>query len=142
MAECKYKPAMNQTVLDLMNEGASFNEVASKLGVSVRRFAEWRTGKCKSIPQSFIDACNQGVDLAQAWWEKLGREAVTCDKPINVPIWIFNMKNRFGWRDSRQLDIKTQAGAGGGEANTKKLMDSIEQMLKDRNKTIRDGSNN
>jgi len=40
--------------------------------------------------------------LCQVWWEKVGRTgAVGGD--INPTTWIFNMKNRFNWRDKKDV---------------------------------------
>lgn len=40
--------------------------------------------------------------LSQHWWETLGRELATGERPKgNAAIWSLNMTNRFGWRTLR-----------------------------------------
>ena len=52
----------------------------------------------------FCETVNQSKGLCQAWWEKHGRKMARGDcKDGNATIWIFNMKNRFAWRDKTEL---------------------------------------
>lgn len=41
--------------------------------------------------------------LCEVWWEKRGRE-MAMGKDGNATVWIFNMKNRFKWRDKPAED--------------------------------------
>ena len=38
-------------------------------------------------------------DLCRVWWERHGRKMTTGEADGNATVWIFNMKNRFGWND-------------------------------------------
>lgn len=41
--------------------------------------------------------------LCAAWWEKVGREASGGRRKIDSTAWIFNMKNRFKWKDRNDV---------------------------------------
>ena len=49
-------------------------------------------------------------ELCEDWWETTGRGMAT-GKDGNATVWIFNMKNRFGWRDKQEVE---HTGANGG----------------------------
>ena len=42
-------------------------------------------------------------DLCNVWWERRGRD-MAIGKDGNPTVWIFNMKNRFGWRDKQEIE--------------------------------------
>ncbi len=48
-----------------------------------------------------VKKCN---DYIQDWWEEVGREGAIGANAINPTTWIFNMKNRFDWRDKRDIE--------------------------------------
>jgi hypothetical protein len=69
-------------------------------------------GICRNTFYSYVDqhpefseAYSRGLDLSQAWWEKLGRRGAAGEVPINPATWIFNMKNRFKWTDRQDTNI-------------------------------------
>ena len=47
----------------------------------------------------FAKAYEEGKFLSEAWWNSVGRLGAIGARPIQPAMWIFNMKNRFGWRD-------------------------------------------
>ena len=49
-------------------------------------------------------------DLCTVWWERQGRKMSSGDSMGNSATWIFNMKNRFGWRDSHAVDHSSSDG--------------------------------
>jgi len=98
-----YQPEDCQTVVNLMHEGLTFNEVAREMGVSVKTMQNWR----KNFPE-FEEACQTGQDWAQAHYESKMREALTTysekDMPrllFNTPAYIFTMKSRFKVTDTQ-----------------------------------------
>ena len=87
----KYTPAMCVTVIELGREGASKTEIAAELGISRQNaFYAWQEKYTE-----FRDAVKEAEFLAQAWWEKKGREATFNSKGFNSTAYIFQMKNRF-----------------------------------------------
>lgn len=75
------------------SEGGSATEARVALGIGR---SAWDTLQADS--KEFQTAVKEAEALCQSWWERLGR-TLSKDGGGNSAIWIFNMKNRFGWRD-------------------------------------------
>lgn len=99
----KYEPEMDAKVIELMKEGASKTEVCAELGITFETLSQWTSQESEWFKQDFSDAVKQGERLSQAWWERLGRQGASEAAKINPPVWIFNMKNRFGWKDRQEV---------------------------------------
>lgn len=95
----KYEPEMCAKVVDLMREGASKTEVCAEIDITFETLSQWTNTESTYFKQEFSDAVKTGERLSQAWWERLGREGSAEKAKINPAVWIFNMKNRFGWKD-------------------------------------------
>lgn len=96
----KYDPAMCETIIDAGAQGMTLAEMADILGIDRSTLADWR----EQHPE-FSRAVKAGLDKAQAWWERKGREATFgAVDGFNATSYIFQMKNRFReeWAD-RQL---------------------------------------
>ena len=89
----KYKKEMCETVIELMREGASQEEVCGHLDISRETFYRW-----KEENQEFSDTVKRGIQLSQSWWEREGRISLR-DREFNYTGWYMNMKNRFYWTD-------------------------------------------
>ena len=96
-----YKPEDCDTVLEVMAKGYSFEAVAGHLKISKKTLYNWR----EKHPE-FAEACELGLELSRIWWEQKGIDHV-CNKPtgfnLNTQSWIFNIKNRFGWKDKQEV---------------------------------------
>lgn len=97
----KYRAEMCSRVLEMMRTGASHCEVAAELRISRETLYVWR-GRHAQFARALAD----GLQLSQAWWEKLGRAGASGKIDIQPAVWIFNMKNRFGWVD-REAALQT-----------------------------------
>jgi transposase len=84
----------------MFSEGQSVSEVCAELGIWKDTFYAW----VKKYPR-FSDAYQRGLDLSQAWWERLGRGGASGTLDIQPTTWIFNMKNRFKWTDRMENEI-------------------------------------
>jgi len=93
----KYKPEMCKTVIDLMKEGASQQEVLATLDISNDTFYRWKKENAE-----FSETIKRGIQLSQAWWEKKGRISLD-DRQFNSTLWYMNMKNRFKWADKQEI---------------------------------------
>jgi len=93
----KYKPEMCETVIELMREGASQEEVIGSLDISKDTYYRWREEH-----EEFSDAIKRGVRLSQTWWERQGRISLK-DREFNYTGWYMNMKNRFKWADKQEV---------------------------------------
>lgn len=90
----KYKKEFAEKLPAMFANGEDVAEVAVLLGVTRKTFYNW-VGQHKA----FAAAYEQGKLASEAWWCKLGRAGATGKISIQPSIWIFNMKNKFGYRD-------------------------------------------
>jgi len=90
------------------SEGASLEEVLMMLGLTkkMHRFLIDRAESAKR--QDIREKCaeyrktvNHGLELAEAWWMKLGRQGVHMGKFFNTALFAQNMRNRYGWSDKQ-----------------------------------------
>jgi len=98
----KYKPEMCETVVELMKEGASQEEVIGSLDISKDTYYRW-----KEENKEFSDSIKRGISLSRAWWEKEGRISLR-DREFNYTGWYMNMKNRFKWADKQEVKSSGQ----------------------------------
>lgn len=95
----------HQIMLDCGQEGGSAVEARCLLGIGmsawetlIEDFAEFReTEKTRKA-------------LCAVWWERQGRRMAT-GADGNATVWIFNMKNRFGWHDKQAVDHTSSDGS-------------------------------
>lgn len=101
----KYKPEFAEQLPQMFKNGEAVEEVIVKLGIRRSTFYEW----AKKYPE-FADAYEHGKELSQAWWLKVGRAGAIGQGEIQLQptVWIFNMKNRLGWKDKSETDITTK----------------------------------
>ena len=93
----KDKPSMCKVVIDLMQEGASQQEVLAVLDISNDTFYRW-----KKENEEFSETIKRGIQLSQGWWERQGRVSLK-DREFNYTGWYMNMKNRFKWADKQEV---------------------------------------
>jgi hypothetical protein len=98
----KYRPEMLDTILALMQDGASLVEVCAEIGISRETCAQWQNPESPWYNKTFSDTIKRGVELSSAWWERVGRTNLK-DRDFNYTGWYMNMKNRFGWKDKHEL---------------------------------------
>ena len=101
-----YKPEYCEMLIQHMKEGLSFEAFGGVTGHSKQTLYEW----IEKFPE-FGDSKRRGELLSQLWWEKIGVERLISQswhqggsKALNASVWIFNMKNRFGWRDRHDIE--------------------------------------
>jgi len=94
-----YRKKYCEMLTEHMRGGKSFETFATAVGVARDTLYQWT----KRHPE-FAEAKTKATELALDFWEDLGIKGATGEKPVNPTIWIFNMKNRFGWRDRKQLE--------------------------------------
>jgi hypothetical protein len=81
-----------------MSKGLSFESFAAVVDVHEDSLWEWAKKH-----KDFSDAKKEAFAKSRLFWEQSGIEGLWGSKDgpnINSTVWIFNMKNRFGWRDS------------------------------------------
>ena len=97
----KYDPAMCQAVIDAGALGMTLAEMADTIGVTRETVRMWVAEK-----PEFSCAIKEGLDKAQAWWERKGREATFGEiEGYNATSDIFQMTNRVkdDWADAKLI---------------------------------------
>lgn len=98
----EYKPEYCQMLIDHMATGMSYETFAATINTCRATLYNWE----KQFPD-FLDAKKQAVEAGQQFWEKIAIDhLVERDKgdKVNSAMWIFNMKNRFKWRDRHEIE--------------------------------------
>lgn len=96
----KYKQEYCQQLIDHMAQGLSFESFAGVIGVHDETLRNWST----KYPE-FFAARKIGYAKNQVFWEKLGLAGAAGKVDgFNSAAWIFNMKNRFRWRDRQEIE--------------------------------------
>jgi len=79
-------------------DGQSAVTIRCKLGIGM---SAWET--LLEDSEDFRETVKEAKALSEHWWEERGREmAMGADG--NATVWIFNMKNRFGWKDKTETE--------------------------------------
>lgn len=80
-------------------DGASAVEIRCILGIGE---SAWET--LIEDDADFRRTVKESKDLCQVWWERQGRKMSCGESDGNATTWIFNMKNRFGWKDKTETE--------------------------------------
>lgn len=112
----KYLPIYCEQLVEHMRGGLSFESFAGVIGTCRATLYQW-----EEAHREFSDAKKHGLELNLLWWERVGRAAMLGQgavkgpdgkpmpiKNFNATLWIFNMKNRHGWRDKQDVDMKVE----------------------------------
>lgn len=85
--------AWAKELINLYSEGYSDAEVAAHMKITVREYHQQINDNAV-----FSKLVEYGRTLALAWWESQARLNVG-NKAFNTPLWVFTMKNKYGWAD-------------------------------------------
>lgn len=124
-----YKPEYCEQLIEHMAKGYSFEAFGGVLGVSRDRVYEW----AKKHPD-FAEAKDVGLSRNLMYYEQQGNQGMWIDKEgpvLNNTLWVFNMKNRHGWTDRKDIQIKAEAV----NPEAKKL--STEELVQLASKTVK-----
>lgn len=91
-----YKPEYGEMLIKHMSAGLSVEAFSGEVRASKQTIYNWM----KLYPD-FLDAKRIGEGLSRLFWEKKGIEGMQTPG-FNASIWIFNLKNRFGWADKKE----------------------------------------
>lgn len=90
----KYSKAIAERLPSMFENGESVVEVCVALGITKQTFYRWVDEK-----PEFSDAYEKGKEISEAWWTRLARGGSTGQVKVQPATLIFNLKNRFGWKD-------------------------------------------
>lgn len=96
----KYKPEFCAALIEHMRAGFSFESFAAIVNINNDTIYEWSKKN-----KEFAEAKKIAFAQSRLFWEKLCLENMHSSKEVsfNTTLWIFNMKNRFGWRDRVEM---------------------------------------
>lgn len=105
-----YRQEYCALLVEHMSQGLSYEAFAGVVGVSRQTLYDWEHAN-----QEFSDAKKAAVEKSRLFWEKLGIDNIINEsfgnnngsRSLNASTWIFNMKNRFGWRDKQPDEVDT-----------------------------------
>jgi transposase len=106
-----YDPKYCEEVIALGKIGKSVEQIASRLGFSLRTMYEWR-----EVHEEFSHALSEAKEHEQAWWEDQADSYMveTKDGPrLNATIWSRSMAARFPkkYREQVKQEITGADGA-------------------------------
>jgi len=106
-----YKQEYCEMLISHMEEGLSFEAFAGVLSVSKQTLYTWTEAHSE-----FMDAKRVATQKSRVFWERAGLQGMFMggkEDPFNATVWVFNMKNRFNWRDRTEVksEIKQEIKA-------------------------------
>jgi hypothetical protein len=95
-----------QELIALYGEGGSDAEARSLIRKWRGTFGKPLWIRWLEEETEFAEIIEDGRDESEAWWTRMGREGAIGHIELSVGAWVFNMKNRFNWRDRQDVDHK------------------------------------
>jgi len=96
--------SFKRKTLAMFSVGAGEAEVQAKFSISKRTWDSW----ILDYPE-FAEFISVGLTRSQAWWEDQARQYVNqSTAKFNAALWFMNMKNRFGYKDQRDINVKEE----------------------------------
>jgi len=127
----KYKPEYCQALLDHMGEGLSYGSFAGVLKVHRDTLYEW-----EKKHSEWKHAKEVGESMSLLQWERTGIKGVRgLIQGFSVAGWIYNMKNRFGWRD-KQKDEVDQVNVNVSSMSDDELVKIVRTYLHEKAKDV------
>ena len=97
----KYRPEYCRELIDHMSEGYSFESFTAVASVHKDTLYEW-----VKVHPEFKEAKDTAFSKNMLFYEKVGCRGMLGEiDGWNVTAWIFNMKNRHGWRDRQPEEV-------------------------------------
>lgn len=108
-----YDPKYCEMLIDHMAEGLSFESFGGVIGVHKDTLFQW-----VKKHEEFADSKKIATEKSRIFWERLAidnlinksdsetnsdKSGWSKSRSLNATTWIFNMKNRFGWRDKSEV---------------------------------------
>jgi len=110
-SQYKYKKEYCQRLIDYMAKGFTFYSFGGEIEVCRDTLYNW----VKRYPE-FKRAKSIAFAKSMQWWEFQGMEGMQKGpKDFNAAVWIFNMKNRFHWRDVKEPESDDSTSKKGSD---------------------------
>lgn len=99
----RLKEGWQTRFLEMGREGCSDVEIRAEFGISSDLWWRWI-----DEDEEFSATAKKAKDACHAKWEQMGRKMAFGEVEGNPTTWIFNMKNRFNWRDKQDVEHSGQ----------------------------------
>lgn len=99
----RLKEGWQTTFLEMGREGCSDVEIRAKFNISQDLWERWLEEDAE-----FSLTAKASKAACHAKWEEMGRKMAFGQVEGNPTTWIFNMKNRFNWRDKQDVEHSGQ----------------------------------
>lgn len=96
----KYRTKYDTMLVDHMSHGLSYETFGNLIDTSMSVIYNW-----ESKHPSFKDAKKKAFSKSMEFWEQKGMEGMINSRNFSAAMWIFNMKNRFGWTDKKEVSV-------------------------------------
>lgn len=93
MTEMQQTHSWAKEIVEFYKQGYSDAEVAASMNITMRQFNSMLADN-----PTFNKLVEFGRTLSLAWWESQSRKNIG-NKSFNTPLWVFTMKNKYGWAD-------------------------------------------
>jgi len=98
----KYQDIFCDKLIEHMSDGNCFKSFAAKIGVASRTLYDWTKKH-----DDFATAKSIGRAKSLEYWLKIGKELALGERKGSAVVWIFTMKNLFGWHDNKNAEPET-----------------------------------
>lgn len=126
------EPTWIETILATYEQGGSDVEVCKAVKTTIVKFNQKVAEDTR-----FSELVEYGRVLSHAWWMEQARKAIN-DKTFNTSMWIFVMKNRFGWADKTEAIERIPDELASIEALKQKLSKIMPDIIKQLNPSATD----
>lgn len=99
----RLKEGWQTKFLEMGKEGCSDVEIRAEFGISDDLWYRWI-----AEDEEFSRTYKLSKAACHAKWEEMGRKMAFGQVDGNPTTWIFNMKNRFNWRDKQDVEHSGQ----------------------------------
>lgn len=99
----RLKEGWQTRFVEMGKEGCSDVEIRAEFGISDDLWYRWI-----AEDEEFSRTYKAAKIACHAKWEQMGRKMAFGQAEGNPTTWIFNMKNRFNWRDKQDVEHSGQ----------------------------------
>ena len=92
-----YREEYCEKLIEHMKGGLSFESFGGIVGCSKQTLYDWLKAH-----KEFLDSYKKAQSYCLLHWEEMGHDMVLAGQG-NATTWIFNMKNRFDWKDKKDV---------------------------------------
>lgn len=102
---CEFNDEQFIYILHEYSQGASDVEIKAYIWEQRGSFSNDLWDRWLKEEYVFSETIKKGRILSEAWWNKSGRTNLK-DSSFSYTGWYMQMKNRFGWADTQNINVK------------------------------------